>query len=295
MLIDSNYFFYLFHNPISCSPQHKTDWCAPAAVRGPPVRSAVPKCGFTTCRFHHLVPGRNSAGQEQRDGKWSHPCFPSRKLFDFWWWLIGTRLFYHFWNLQTSADGNQTTSTLSISLNRTDAGKYLSCKAYNTYVPSDALEDGWQLDIQCKYNGVFMISRKNWHNNPWVIFAATDNFVKIPKRCAVSTKKMDKNKPVNCWICLQLQKTKKNNYKLCSLSPLPAAHYKLRVQPSQSVLRPNYAALKSDWTSNRDQIELTTTPRVVHGERSRLHCTVKFYWNEFPVTGDDVFLDSRCW
>lgn len=52
---------------------------------------------------------------------------------------------------QTSADGNQTTSTLSISLNRTDAGKYLSCKAYNSYVPSaEALEDGWKLDIQCK-------------------------------------------------------------------------------------------------------------------------------------------------
>lgn len=42
------------------------------------------------------------------------------------------------------------------------------------------------------------------------------------------------------------KKNQKNNYKLCSLSPLPAAHYKLRVQPSQSVLRSNYAALKSD-------------------------------------------------
>lgn len=52
--------------------------------------------------------------------------------------------------IQTSSDGNQTTSTLSITLNRSDAGRYLSCRAYNHAVPSDALEDGWRLDIQCK-------------------------------------------------------------------------------------------------------------------------------------------------
>lgn len=52
--------------------------------------------------------------------------------------------------LQTSSDGNQTTSTLSITLSRADAGKYLSCRAYNNAVPSEALEDGWRLDIQCK-------------------------------------------------------------------------------------------------------------------------------------------------
>ncbi|KAL7017192.1 hypothetical protein ACKWTF_010287 [Chironomus riparius] len=48
----------------------------------------------------------------------------------------------------TSSDGNQTTSTLSITLSRSDAGKYLSCKAYNHMSPSEALEDGWRLDIQ---------------------------------------------------------------------------------------------------------------------------------------------------
>ncbi len=53
--------------------------------------------------------------------------------------------------LQTSSDGNQTTSTLSITLSRSDAGKYLSCKAYNPQTPSEALEDGWRLDIQCEY------------------------------------------------------------------------------------------------------------------------------------------------
>ncbi|XP_058463277.1 hemicentin-1 isoform X2 [Malaya genurostris] len=70
----------------------------------------------------------------------------SRPAASITWFLDGVRLDKS--KETTSADGNQTTSTLSISLNRTDAGKYLSCKAYNTYVPSDALEDGWQLDIQ---------------------------------------------------------------------------------------------------------------------------------------------------
>ncbi|ETN67965.1 hypothetical protein AND_000204 [Anopheles darlingi] len=70
----------------------------------------------------------------------------SRPAASITWFLDGLRLDKS--KETTSADGNQTTSTLSIVLNRTDAGKYLSCKAYNSYVQSDALEDGWQLDIQ---------------------------------------------------------------------------------------------------------------------------------------------------
>uniref|UniRef100_A0A182IW72 Ig-like domain-containing protein n=2 Tax=Anopheles atroparvus TaxID=41427 RepID=A0A182IW72_ANOAO len=70
----------------------------------------------------------------------------SRPAASITWFLDGVRLDKS--KETTSADGNQTTSTLSIVLNRTDAGKYLSCKAYNSYVQSDALEDGWQLDIQ---------------------------------------------------------------------------------------------------------------------------------------------------
>nr|XP_029723029.1 uncharacterized protein LOC109423245 [Aedes albopictus] len=71
----------------------------------------------------------------------------SRPAASITWFLDGIRLDRS--KETTSADGNQTTSTLSISLNRTDAGKYLSCKAYNSYVPTtEALEDGWKLDIQ---------------------------------------------------------------------------------------------------------------------------------------------------
>ncbi|XP_017465479.1 PREDICTED: titin-like, partial [Rhagoletis zephyria] len=46
-----------------------------------------------------------------------------------------------------SSDGNQTTSTLSITFDKSDAGKYLSCKAYNLVITAP-LEDGWMLDIQ---------------------------------------------------------------------------------------------------------------------------------------------------
>lgn len=53
--------------------------------------------------------------------------------------------------LQTSNDGNQTTSTLSIIFTRTDGGKYLSCQAYNKAFSTEPLEDGWKLDIHCKF------------------------------------------------------------------------------------------------------------------------------------------------
>lgn len=77
---------------------------------------------------------------------------------------------------QTSSDGNQTTSTLSITLNRSDAGRYLSCRAYNHAVPSDALEDGWRLDIQCEClqsNIIPLTKARTWHHI--VINAAFSN------------------------------------------------------------------------------------------------------------------------
>jgi hypothetical protein len=51
---------------------------------------------------------------------------------------------------QTSNDGNTTTSTLSLIVQKEDAGKYLSCQARNTIFQKEGLEDGWKLEIQCK-------------------------------------------------------------------------------------------------------------------------------------------------
>ncbi|EDV93890.1 hemicentin-2 [Drosophila grimshawi] len=62
------------------------------------------------------------------------------------WWQNGVRL--EKTTETTSSDGNQTTSTLSINLSKSDSGKFLSCKAYNHAIQSDPLEDGWKLDIQ---------------------------------------------------------------------------------------------------------------------------------------------------
>ncbi|XP_073848797.1 sidestep VII transmembrane protein isoform X3 [Musca autumnalis] len=61
------------------------------------------------------------------------------------WWLDGIRM--EKTTETTSSDGNQTTSTLSISFNKNDAGKLLTCKAYNHATPSELLEDGWKLEI----------------------------------------------------------------------------------------------------------------------------------------------------
>ncbi|XP_055324788.1 protein turtle [Sitodiplosis mosellana] len=61
------------------------------------------------------------------------------------WWRDGQRLEKTTETL--SSDGNQTTSTLSITLSRADSGRYLSCRAYNPALQSETLSDGWQLDI----------------------------------------------------------------------------------------------------------------------------------------------------
>jgi hypothetical protein len=55
-----------------------------------------------------------------------------------------------FFRPQTSNDGNTTTSTLSLIVDKEDAGKYLSCQARNTIFQKEGLEEGWKLEIQCK-------------------------------------------------------------------------------------------------------------------------------------------------
>lgn len=52
--------------------------------------------------------------------------------------------------LQTSADGNTTTSVLSFMATKADAGRHLSCQAENRVLGTAPIEDGWILQIQCK-------------------------------------------------------------------------------------------------------------------------------------------------
>lgn len=52
--------------------------------------------------------------------------------------------------LQTSADGNTTTSVLSFIATKEDAGRHLSCQAENQIMGTAPIEDGWILQIQCK-------------------------------------------------------------------------------------------------------------------------------------------------
>ncbi|XP_049785943.1 nephrin-like [Schistocerca cancellata] len=61
------------------------------------------------------------------------------------WWLDGARLDGSKETL--SADGNTTTSTLSFAASVDDADKRLACRAENSAVSSEALEDGARLQI----------------------------------------------------------------------------------------------------------------------------------------------------
>ncbi|XP_049785945.1 hemicentin-2-like [Schistocerca cancellata] len=61
------------------------------------------------------------------------------------WWFNGQRSQHS--KETTSNDGNTTTSTLSWVASKEDDGRHLSCRAENTAVGGDALEDGAQLRI----------------------------------------------------------------------------------------------------------------------------------------------------
>lgn len=52
--------------------------------------------------------------------------------------------------LQTSSDGNTTTSILSFMATKADAGRNLSCRVENPIMRTEPIEDGWILKIQCK-------------------------------------------------------------------------------------------------------------------------------------------------
>lgn len=52
--------------------------------------------------------------------------------------------------LQTSSDGNTTTSILSFMATKADAGRQLSCRAENRIMGTESIKDDWVLEIQCK-------------------------------------------------------------------------------------------------------------------------------------------------
>lgn len=53
--------------------------------------------------------------------------------------------------LQTTGDGNETTSTISLSVELEDEGVTLSCRASNSHIPGSAIEDSWTLTVHCKF------------------------------------------------------------------------------------------------------------------------------------------------
>src|SRR5271170_5158522 len=52
--------------------------------------------------------------------------------------------------LQTSADGNLTTSILTYTPTIEDSGKLLSCRAENPLIHGSSLQDGWKMNIHCE-------------------------------------------------------------------------------------------------------------------------------------------------
>ncbi|KPM10753.1 Immunoglobulin domain containing protein 12 [Sarcoptes scabiei] len=65
-------------------------------------------------------------------------------------WLLGGTIKLPDAQEQISADGNKTTSRLSLTLTTDDLGKDITCRAENPHVQASMLEDSIRTEINCK-------------------------------------------------------------------------------------------------------------------------------------------------
>ena len=66
------------------------------------------------------------------------------------------RMHYNFlkltvFSVQTSADGNISSSLTTFTPRQQDDGKFVSCQATNTLIEDSGVEDQWKISVHCKF------------------------------------------------------------------------------------------------------------------------------------------------
>uniref|UniRef100_T1HNS4 Uncharacterized protein n=1 Tax=Rhodnius prolixus TaxID=13249 RepID=T1HNS4_RHOPR len=97
-----------------------------------------------------VTDGRESGNPEKSMkscSKWRPPLEMHRHALSCQLPLTAKEIVSALTELQTSNDGNTTTSTLSFVASKDDDGKNLSCRAENPITSSEVLQDYWTLHI----------------------------------------------------------------------------------------------------------------------------------------------------